>query len=229
MLSPRNQPPGQAPFTHDETLGSLQAAQPLLKVFCSDDGQGAVMQRIPVSRVAQTGACSIVHAAGRGSAHATGVAGAGAEAGAETGVDAGWLAAAGTCATGGVAVQAARSARVIASAAVRIDRAMAITGRPVSWVETRSENMVAMTQGRAQVQHVEMGFRRDGTITGVQSGLCLDANGEIVENHPYRNDVTGGYRLRLRVKQVDDRKCCGFAATTVADVATGSGLSNLSR
>ena len=34
----------------------------------------------------------------------------------------------------------------------------------------------------------------------------IDGNGEIVENHAYRNDVTGGYRLRLRVKQVDDKK-----------------------
>ena len=30
--------------------------------------------------------------------------------------------------------------------------------------------------------------------------------GQIVENHAYRNDATGGYRLRLRVKQVDDKK-----------------------
>ena len=41
-------------------------------------------------------------------------------------------------------------------------------GRPVKWTETRSENMVAMTQGRAQVQHVEMGLKRDGTIVGVR-------------------------------------------------------------
>ena len=28
-------------------------------------------------------------------------------------------------------------------------------GRPVKWTETRSENMVAMTHGRGQVQHVD--------------------------------------------------------------------------
>ncbi len=41
-------------------------------------------------------------------------------------------------------------------------------GRAVKWTETRSENMVAMTQGRAQVQYVEMGLKRDGTITGLR-------------------------------------------------------------
>ncbi len=40
----------------------------------------------------------------------------------------------------------------------------------------------------------------------VESVVTVDNNAEIVENHPYRNEVTGGYRLRLRVKQVDDKK-----------------------
>ena len=40
-------------------------------------------------------------------------------------------------------------------------------GRPVRWVETRSENMVAMAHGRAQVQHVTIGGNRDGTIAGL--------------------------------------------------------------
>src|SRR4029077_20435590 len=39
-------------------------------------------------------------------------------------------------------------------------KAAQLLGRPVKWTETRSENMVAMTQGRAQVQHVEMGLTR---------------------------------------------------------------------
>ncbi|MGZ6994566.1 MAG: xanthine dehydrogenase family protein molybdopterin-binding subunit [Acidimicrobiia bacterium] len=47
-------------------------------------------------------------------------------------------------------------------------------GRPVKWTETRSENMVAMTQGRAQIQHVEMGLKRDGTIVGVRVRIYAD-------------------------------------------------------
>jgi glucans biosynthesis protein len=40
----------------------------------------------------------------------------------------------------------------------------------------------------------------------IESVVNVDGNGQIVENHAYRNDVTGGYRLRLRVKQVDEKK-----------------------
>jgi carbon-monoxide dehydrogenase large subunit len=51
---------------------------------------------------------------------------------------------------------------VVAAAALRL-------GRAVKWTETRSENMVAMVQGRGQVQHVELGVKRDGTITGLRA------------------------------------------------------------
>ncbi len=47
-------------------------------------------------------------------------------------------------------------------------------GRPVAWIETRSENLVAMTHGRAQVQHVELGARRDGSIVGLRVDLLAD-------------------------------------------------------
>ncbi|HTC80323.1 MAG TPA: molybdopterin cofactor-binding domain-containing protein, partial [Acidimicrobiia bacterium] len=47
-------------------------------------------------------------------------------------------------------------------------------GRPVRWVETRSESMVAMTHGRAQVQDVEIGARADGTIVGLRAHVIAD-------------------------------------------------------
>jgi carbon-monoxide dehydrogenase large subunit len=43
--------------------------------------------------------------------------------------------------------------------------------RPVRFVETRSENMVAMNQGRGQVQDVRIAARRDGRIVGMQVRL----------------------------------------------------------
>ncbi len=46
---------------------------------------------------------------------------------------------------------------------------------PVKWTETRSENMVAMTHGRAQVQHAAMGLKRDGAITGFACRAIQDA------------------------------------------------------
>ncbi|MEX1263330.1 MAG: xanthine dehydrogenase family protein molybdopterin-binding subunit [Actinomycetota bacterium] len=55
----------------------------------------------------------------------------------------------------------------VAAAAARL-------GRPVRWIESRSEGMVALTHGRAQVQHVEIGARRDGTIVGLRADLIAD-------------------------------------------------------
>jgi aerobic carbon-monoxide dehydrogenase large subunit len=48
-------------------------------------------------------------------------------------------------------------------------------GRPVRYVESRSESMLAMTHGRAQVQEVELGATRDGTITGLRARVVGDA------------------------------------------------------
>ncbi|MGH9027958.1 MAG: xanthine dehydrogenase family protein molybdopterin-binding subunit [Acidimicrobiia bacterium] len=41
-------------------------------------------------------------------------------------------------------------------------------GRAVRWAETRSENMIAMTHGRGQIQNVELGLKRDGTFTALR-------------------------------------------------------------
>ena len=56
---------------------------------------------------------------------------------------------------------------IVAAAALRL-------GRPLKWTETRSENMVAMVQGRGQVQHVELGLKRDGTIVGLRGDIVAD-------------------------------------------------------
>jgi len=40
--------------------------------------------------------------------------------------------------------------------------------RPVRWSESRTENMVGMTHGRAQHQRVTIGAKSDGTITGLR-------------------------------------------------------------
>jgi carbon-monoxide dehydrogenase large subunit len=48
-------------------------------------------------------------------------------------------------------------------------------GRPVTWTESRSEDMVALPHARAQVQYVELGCRRDGTFTGLRARLVGDS------------------------------------------------------
>jgi len=46
--------------------------------------------------------------------------------------------------------------------------------RPVKWIETRSENLVGMTHGRGQVQHVELGATRDGHLVGLRARVVAD-------------------------------------------------------
>jgi aerobic carbon-monoxide dehydrogenase large subunit len=48
-------------------------------------------------------------------------------------------------------------------------------GRPVSWVETRSENLVSMPHGRGQVGYYELGLTRQGKITGLWARVVGDA------------------------------------------------------
>ncbi len=47
--------------------------------------------------------------------------------------------------------------------------------RPVKWIEGRSENMVAMAQGRAMILDAKMGFTNDGVITGMDVDVVADA------------------------------------------------------
>jgi carbon-monoxide dehydrogenase large subunit len=49
------------------------------------------------------------------------------------------------------------------------------TGRTVRWVETRSENMVAMNQGRGMVIDFKVGGKRDGTIEVYRMSVLADA------------------------------------------------------
>jgi carbon-monoxide dehydrogenase large subunit len=56
---------------------------------------------------------------------------------------------------------------VIAAAALRLRR-------PVAWQESRSDSLVALTHGRAQVHDVELGARRDGTFVGLRVDMLAD-------------------------------------------------------
>jgi len=43
--------------------------------------------------------------------------------------------------------------------------------RPVKWVETRSEDMVALVQGRDYTMHAKLGLTREGKIVGLDAGV----------------------------------------------------------
>jgi carbon-monoxide dehydrogenase large subunit len=48
-------------------------------------------------------------------------------------------------------------------------------GRPLRWVETRTESMMNLGHGRGQLQDVEMGGTRDGTITAYRLTVLQDS------------------------------------------------------
>ena len=48
-------------------------------------------------------------------------------------------------------------------------------GRPARWTETRYENLIAMTHGRAQQQTVTIGGSRDGTVQAYRLEILQDA------------------------------------------------------
>jgi carbon-monoxide dehydrogenase large subunit len=47
-------------------------------------------------------------------------------------------------------------------------------GRPVKWVQTRSEAMMTMHHGRDQIAYVRIGARHDGTVTAFHSRIVAD-------------------------------------------------------
>jgi carbon-monoxide dehydrogenase large subunit len=49
-----------------------------------------------------------------------------------------------------------------------------LSGRPVKWIEERSENLVATTHGRGQTFDIEVAAKRDGTLLGLKLTQLLD-------------------------------------------------------
>jgi aerobic carbon-monoxide dehydrogenase large subunit len=71
---------------------------------------------------------------------------------------------------------------------------------PLVWVETRSENLVAMPHGRGQVQWIEMGFDADGHISGMRCRVLADSGayasfGGALAMGPTRMMAQGVYRI----------------------------------
>jgi carbon-monoxide dehydrogenase large subunit len=50
-----------------------------------------------------------------------------------------------------------------------------LTGKPVKWVEERSEHLQTAGHGRDQIHHFEVAFERDGRIVGFQDRITADA------------------------------------------------------
>ncbi|MCP5027674.1 MAG: xanthine dehydrogenase family protein [Actinomycetia bacterium] len=80
----------------------------------------------------------------------------------------------------------------VAAAADHLDR-------PVRWIETRTENLLTMAQGRGQVHDITVGLDADGLIVGVRARMVADA-GAYPHMAPIlagasRRQCTGPYRV----------------------------------
>jgi aerobic carbon-monoxide dehydrogenase large subunit len=74
-------------------------------------------------------------------------------------------------------------------------------GRPVKWMETRSENYAATTHGRDHVTFLEVGAERDGTITALKAKTYANLGGILSTIAPgipttlYGRMLSGAYRI----------------------------------
>jgi aerobic carbon-monoxide dehydrogenase large subunit len=105
---------------------------------------------------------------------------------------------------------------VIAVAARRL-------GRPVRWVETRSESMISMVHGRAQIQDFEIGVKSDGTIVGLRGHIIGDvgaypAIGVALPSFT-RNMSSGVYAI----PKIDVRVSTAVTNTTTVGAYRGAG------
>ena len=75
------------------------------------------------------------------------------------------------------------------------------TNRPVKWAETRRENYIATTHGRDHVTDIEVGAKRDGTITALKVktyanlGGVLSTIGPGIPTTLYGRMLSGAYKI----------------------------------
>jgi len=96
-------------------------------------------------------------------------------------------------------------------------------GRPVRHVDGRSETMLAMTHGRAQVQELELAATRDGRITGLRARLVADGGaypGEATSMPSSTRYMASGV---YRIPRVEVAWACVATNTTPVAAYRGAG------
>jgi CO/xanthine dehydrogenase Mo-binding subunit len=72
-------------------------------------------------------------------------------------------------------------------------------GRPVKWVQTRQEDLLATGQDREQVHDITVGFKRDGTIVGIDATFLADVGAYPLQGDGLTlntvNHLPGPYRV----------------------------------
>ena len=96
-------------------------------------------------------------------------------------------------------------------------------GRPVRYVESRSETMLAMTHGRAQVQEVELAATRDGRITGLRARLLADGGAYPADATPMPSSTRYMASGVYRIAKVEVAWECAATNTTPVAAYRGAG------
>jgi carbon-monoxide dehydrogenase large subunit len=98
-------------------------------------------------------------------------------------------------------------------------------GRPVKWIESRRENYTATVHGRDHVTYLEIGAKRDGTITALKADTLANLGGILSTSAPgipttlYGRMLSGPYRIpaiHCRVRGV-------YTNTGMVDAYRGAG------
>src|SRR5215211_3791956 len=96
-------------------------------------------------------------------------------------------------------------------------------GRPVRYVESRSETMLAMTHGRAQVQEVELAATRDGRIIGLRARLVADGGAYPAEAASMPSSTRYMASGVYRIARVEVAWACAVTNTTPVAAYRGAG------
>jgi carbon-monoxide dehydrogenase large subunit len=80
-------------------------------------------------------------------------------------------------------------------------------GRPVKWIESRSENLQAQTQGRGQIHYIEAAYQASGELLGLRVQTIADLGAFLAQSTSMVPIITasmlnGPYRLRAIQSQV---------------------------
>jgi aerobic carbon-monoxide dehydrogenase large subunit len=96
-------------------------------------------------------------------------------------------------------------------------------GRPVRYVESRSETMLAMTHGRAQVQEVELAATREGRITGLRARLVADGGAYPADAASMPSSTRYMASGVYRIARVEVAWVCAATNTTPVAAYRGAG------
>lgn len=97
-------------------------------------------------------------------------------------------------------------------------------GRPVKWIETRSENLQAQTHGRGQVNYIEAAVQKDGRLLGLKVRTVADFGAFLAYTTPLSPNTTarmlnGPYQIQA----LDFRAVSVFTNTVPTGAYRGAG------